>query len=159
MPSRFSSVLSKAAFLPVVPTERAAWGIAAFAPIALLVAAVAPGFWVIAPITAAGLIILVLLDAGLAGSVHKWEIEAPADTEIGQSTDLILSARHTSSRAREVEGALETDPRLATGGSVRLNLAYDSDKRHHEGCTTVHPTRRGSSDIVRAWLRWTGPLG
>ena len=59
-------------FLPIVPTERAAWLIDAFAPVALVVAAVNPQLWVIAPIAAAAMVVLVVLDGLMAGGVEEW---------------------------------------------------------------------------------------
>ncbi|MEM6585298.1 MAG: DUF58 domain-containing protein [Pseudomonadota bacterium] len=146
-------------FAPVIPTQRAAWGLAAFAPIALLIAAIAPGLWIISPIAAAGLFMLVLVDAMLAGSTPVWRIEAPADTEVGQETRLSILAQFRSGEPRQVEGALETDARLAEGGRVWFDLVFDADKQRHSGSDIVRPTRRGTARIARAWLRWTGPLG
>ncbi|MEO0644228.1 MAG: alpha/beta hydrolase fold domain-containing protein [Pseudomonadota bacterium] len=69
--ARLSSLLAKIPPLPIVPTERAAWTIAGFAPLAVLIAALAPGLWVIAPIAAAALIALIVIDAYLAGQDPK----------------------------------------------------------------------------------------
>ncbi|MDP4605915.1 MAG: DUF58 domain-containing protein, partial [Erythrobacter sp.] len=69
--------------LIIVPTERAAWIIAALAPVALVIAASAPGAWVIAPFLAGALLVLVVLDGLLSGRNTGWDIHAPADTEVG----------------------------------------------------------------------------
>lgn len=53
--------------LIIVPTERAAWCAAALAPVALVIAATAPGAWVIAPLLGGVLLALVVVDALLSG--------------------------------------------------------------------------------------------
>ena len=62
---------------PIVPTQRAAWLIAGFAPIALVIAAMQPGLWIAAPVAAAALIALVLFDALLAGKCADWRVFIP----------------------------------------------------------------------------------
>ncbi|MEM9502031.1 MAG: DUF58 domain-containing protein [Pseudomonadota bacterium] len=145
--------------LPIVPSERSAWLAAASAPIAVLIAALAPGAWVVAPIAAAALIALILLDALLAGANTDWRIFAPADTEVGQPTRLTMQARLGNGAVSHVEGSLEFDPRLGDKGVARFSLRQVENHDHLSGHHTAHPVRRGTADVSRAWLRWTGPLG
>ena len=63
MLQRLTSLLAKVPLPPIVPTQRAAWVIAAFSPLAVVIAALAPGLWVVAPVAAVALIALVLLAA------------------------------------------------------------------------------------------------
>jgi len=145
--------------LPLVPTQRAAWIIAAFAPIALVIAAVSPGLWVIAPITAVALVVLIVLDGLMAGSCEEWHVIAPADTEVGQATALDVHARFSRSSASGPEAALEFDPRLAPSGRATVTLLNDPETGARSGSVDVHPDRRGAAEISGAWLRWSGPLG
>ncbi|MEO1730879.1 MAG: DUF58 domain-containing protein [Pseudomonadota bacterium] len=145
--------------LPFVPTERAAWTIAAFAPIAVVIAAVAPGLWVIAPIAAVALITLVLLDALMAGGVESWEVDCPDDSEVGQPAAISLHARFRSGIVRSAKGALEVDERLSPGGRATLGITYDSEEERCTGTIPLFPERRGTAEISRAWLQWAGPLG
>ncbi len=145
--------------LPIVPTERTAWLAAGFAPIAVVIAAIAPGLWIIAPIAAAALIALVVLDGMLAGKRSDWRIFIPADAEVGQPTELAMQAKLPSSAISRVEGALEFDPRLGGKGVGRFRLDPVEHQEHLRGSHIAEPIRRGTAKVSRAWLRWTGPLG
>lgn len=145
--------------LPLVPTERAAWLIAAFAPIALVIGAIQPTLWIIAPVAAVALVALIVLDALMAGGVDEWQVIAPADTEVGQATPLDVHARFTRQMVSLPEAALEFDPRLAPGGRASIRLLSEPDTDAHSGSFEAYPDRRGTAPITRAWLRWSGPLG
>jgi uncharacterized protein (DUF58 family) len=148
-----------ARLLVVVPTERAAWAIAGLAPVALVIAATAPGAWVIAPVLAGVLLALVVADALLSGRNAGWDIHAPADVEVGQPALLAVTARFAGGRRRAVSAALACDARLAADGRVLVSLAPAADAPGWRGESTVTPTRRGTAEVTRAWLRWEGPLG
>jgi uncharacterized protein (DUF58 family) len=145
--------------LPLVPTERAAWIIAGFAPIALVIAAISPQLWVIAPVAAAALTVLILLDGWMAGACEEWQVIVPADTEVGQPTPIDIHARFARGLVSEPEIALEFDPRLAPTGRANVALFREPDTGAHSGNVTVRPERRGTAMISHAWLRWSGPLG
>ncbi|MEO0463109.1 MAG: DUF58 domain-containing protein [Pseudomonadota bacterium] len=145
--------------IPIVPTERAAWLIAGFAPIAVVIAAATPGLWIVAPAAAVALIALILLDAALAGGITDWEPEAPADTEVGQPTKLTIKARFRHANVAHAEAAMEFDPRLGQAGRAIFPLEPHPHDPFHIGAVTVEPERRGTAPIEHAWLRWTGPLG
>ncbi|MEM9310658.1 MAG: DUF58 domain-containing protein [Pseudomonadota bacterium] len=157
--SRLSSLAAKIPRLPIAPTERAAWVIAAFAPVAVVIAALAPGLWVIAPIAACALIALIVIDAAIAGAVERWELTVPADTEIGQRTRIVVHAVFRSRSVYKAQAAVEFDPRLHPGGRVSLNVDRSADDGPHQGFVDLAPSRRGTAAITRAWLRWPGPLG
>lgn len=144
---------------PIVPTERTAWLAAGFAPIAVVIAALVPGLWIIAPIAAVALLALVVLDAMLAGQRSDWRIFVPADTEVGQPTELAMQAKIASGSISKIEGALEFDPRLGDKGVGRFELKPVEFADHLRGSHSAHPVRRGTATVSRAWLRWTGPLG
>jgi len=145
--------------VPFVPTERAAWIAAGLAPVAVVIAASAPGAWVIAPLLGAGLLALVAIDALLAGGVTRWEVSAPADTEVGQPTRIVAEAVFANREVRGAEAALECDPRLSANGRVTIPVPRTPEVGLWEGRIDVHPTRRGTAQITRAWLRWEGRMG
>ncbi|MDZ4137585.1 MAG: DUF58 domain-containing protein [Erythrobacter sp.] len=145
--------------LPLVPTERAAWVFAGLAPVALVIAAASPGAWVIAPLAGAVLLALVVADALLAGRCAVWDVETPADVEVGQPATITVTARFASGRRTGVAAAVACDARLAPGGRITADLAPLPDAPGWRGETTVTPTRRGTAPVTRAWLRWEGPLG
>lgn len=144
----------------LIPTTRAAWLVAGAAPVALLIAALAPGAWVIAPMIGLALVLLVLLDAWLAGRVADVALTLPPDCEVGGEGWLTVGAAFAQGRPRLVEAALATDGRLLPGG--RGTLALDAPGQAGEDWRgTLHfaPARRGTGAVERLWLRWTGPLG
>jgi uncharacterized protein (DUF58 family) len=141
---------------PIVPTLRAALLAALAAPLALVLAALAPGAWLVAP--ALGLVLagLVLVDALLAGPLHEVKLHTPKEAEVGEDTPLTLLA--DIPRGRDARAALALDPRLAPGGRLELALA-PGEAGALEGTATLVPVRRGPARIEALWLRWTGPMG
>lgn len=154
----FSRLFARLPALPIVPTSRAAWIIAALAPLALLVAAASPGAWVTAPAAALTLVVLVVLDGFVAGSAERHEVIAPADTEVGRPCAIQVHAR-LRGRAGLPEAALEFDPRLGLAGRADLRLLRGEESGVFSGAIEVVPERRGTAGVTRLWLRWTGPLG
>lgn len=144
---------------PCVPTERAAWSIAGLAPLAVVVGAISPQYWVIAPIAAVALVVLIVVDAWIAGPLDEFHVIAPADTEVGQETKLDMHARFHRMGAFRHEAALEFDPRLGPEGRTNFALVATGQSREYSGSASTYPSRRGTAPITRAWLRWTGPLG
>ena len=140
----------------IVPTPRAAWIAALGAPVALLIAAAAPGAWVVAPAAGVLLLLLVLLDAALAGNVSEWRLLAPDDVEIGEPFALKLLADIPRGTPGSVEAAIECDPRLAPLG--RALIALEAANGAWQGEARLTPNRRGTARLTRMWLRWTGPL-
>lgn len=145
--------------LPLAPTERAAWSLAGLAPLAVVIGALSPQYWVIAPIVAVALTVLIVLDGLIAGPCEQWHVIVPADTEVGQETKLDVHARFVRAGARYLEAALEFDPRLGTDGMARFELVPAAKPGEFSGSQTVRPVRRGTAVITRAWLQWRGPLG
>jgi uncharacterized protein (DUF58 family) len=145
--------------LVVAPTERAAWCAAGLAPVAVVIAASAPGAWVAAPLLGGALLLLVAVDSLLAGKLAGWEVRSPDDIEVGQPSTLAVTARFASRSLARAEAALACDPRLAPEGRIAFPLAPDALAGGWRGEATLTPTRRGTAIIERVWIRWTGPLG
>ena len=141
----------------ILPTPRAALLAALAAPIALVIAAAAPGAWVVAPVAGAVLLLLVLLDAVLAGTLVEWRLLAPEDTEIGEPFAIKVLADIARGTPASVEAAIACDPRLDPSGRTLISLARAAGA--WQGEIALVPNRRGTAPFTDIWLRWTGPLG
>lgn len=142
---------------PVVPTARAAVTLAIIAPVALVIAAASPALWVIAPVAGLAVLVMVLIDALLAGRVADLRVIVPGDVEVGAPGEMAAHIALRRGRLSRAEVAMECDPRLAPGGRLVFPLTNDGDGWRGSGAFT--PSRRGTGKVTRAWLRWTGPLG
>ena len=153
--------MSIGARLPIFyPTGRTAAILAVSAPLALLLAAIAPAAWIVAPALGGALLMLVIADAVLAGRLVDLRLIAPNDAEIGQPLRVAVLADLAGRRGGSVpQAALALDPRLAEGGRVAFSLAFDPASTAWSGHTILTPSRRGSAPVTRLWLRWAGPLG
>ncbi|WP_159980781.1 MULTISPECIES: DUF58 domain-containing protein [unclassified Novosphingobium] len=142
---------------PIVPTARAAVLLALAAPVALLIAAAQPVLWVIAPVACLAILVLVIADALLPGRVEDLRVAVPVDVEVGHEEAIGAQLQFRGGSPSRAEMALECDPRLAPGGRLVFPLARGDEGWSGSGAFTA--SRRGTGKVVRAWLRWTGPLG
>ena len=140
----------------LLPTLRTARIVALAAPLALVVALIAPQAWLAVPVAALVLLVLVLVDGLRAGKLADWKLEHEADVEIGQPSPLRVSA-DLSGQAGAVRAALSLDPRIAPGGRAELDL--EPAQGVWTGETDLGPTRRGTADVDGLWLAWDGPWG
>lgn len=143
----------------IVPTERTAWLFAAAAPLALVIAATAPRAWIVVPAAAVALLLLVILDAMLAGGIAGWDLSVPPDAEVGEAAPLALECRLHGRLAGRFEAAIAFDPRLGAGGRVQFQLLRDPEDGSYRAIHRAVPLRRGKAEVSRLWLRWNGPLG
>lgn len=150
--------LSAASRFAIAPTPRAAILVAVAAPVALVIAAVAPGAWIIAPALCGAVLALVLADAIMAGPLTAADVAADEEVEVGQPGTLRLAATFGGGVRSKVDAALGADARLLPGGRGQFALHRENATQwHHTAVFT--PDRRGTGQIERLWLRWTGPLG
>lgn len=145
-------------FALIVPTIRAAALAAMAAPVALLIAALAPAAWIVAPALAVALILLILVDALAAGRTTGFALTLPADAEVGAESWLQVRADFAGGLRHEVGCALALDPRLFPGGRMAFPLFRMADG-NAQAAMAFTPARRGTAPLGRAWLRWSGPLG
>lgn len=140
------------------PSARAVLLLVGAAPLALLIAVLAPGVWpdawIAAPALGGALLLLVLLDAAFAGRLADVRVIAPDEVEVGHGVVVRVFADLTGVGA---EAVLALDPRLTHGGRTALTLA--SQDGALQGSATIVPNRRGTGSIDGVWLRWQGPLG
>ncbi|MFA7587505.1 MAG: DUF58 domain-containing protein, partial [Novosphingobium sp.] len=145
-----------AAFV-LVPTQRAAILIALAAPLALLLAAVAPQAWIAAPAFGGAVLLVVLADGLLAGRLEQARLDVPAHVEVGEAAQIRFSASFSRGRPAMVEAALSLDPRLVADGRAAMSLREQDGG--WQGMLPFTARRRGTGLVDHAWLRWTGPLG
>lgn len=149
--ARFSPTL-------IVPTERAVLLLALAAPLALVMAAMVPVLWSVAPALAGTLLGLVLIDGLLAGRLIDARLIAPREIAVGTPGEITVLADVTRD-PREVAASLASDPRLVPGGRIDLALTRDPASTAHAGSGSFTPARRGTGALTRLALRWHGPLG
>ena len=145
---------------PLVPSARALVLLALFAPLAVVLAATAPGAWVVAPLAALGLLALTAIDGLLAGRLLDIKLHYPSDVEVGQPMKLSLHAEFAGWTGRAgPQAALGFDPRLGNGGAATFALERGPVPDIWAGETELTPNRRGTGMLHELWLRWPGPLG
>ena len=142
---------------PIVPTGRTVAILAGAAPLAVLVAAVAPGTWLMVVALAFGVLLLAIGDGFAAGGLKAFTVTVPGDAEVGATHHFAFDAHFSGGRRSHAEGALGVDPRLADGG--RATAALAGSGADWAGRAAFTPSRRGTGRVTTAWLRWTGPLG
>ncbi len=141
----------------IVPTRRAAAVLALAAPVALVVGATAPGAWIAAPLLGLALLVLIVIDAVLAGRLTSFEFTTIPEAEVGEESGLQVRAQFGGGWRSAVGCALATDPRLFAGGTTSFALPRLSDGSA-QGAVMFVPNRRGTARFETLWLRWTGPL-
>ena len=144
---------------PIVPSARTLVLLALFAPLAVVIAATAPGAWVVAPAAALALLVVTLLDGLLAGRLLDLKLTYPPDIEVGQAAHLVLHAEFGGKAGGAPQGALGFDPRLGEGGAAAVTLEHGPVPDIWSAETAIVPTRRGTGLLHDLWLRWPGPFG
>jgi uncharacterized protein (DUF58 family) len=131
---------------------------AAGVPLTLVVAALAPGRWYLGlawPLTA---MLLTGIDALLAPRDGRLAVELPPFAYVGETRDLLVTARVAGRRApRAAAAAIGVNPLLEVEDDGRADIPLDQGA----GAVLLPVTavRRGVARIDAAWLRWRGPLG
>jgi uncharacterized protein (DUF58 family) len=141
-----------------VPTLRATILVALAAPVALLIGALAPGAWIVAPALGGALLLVVLADALAAGRLEDVQLIVTPDVEVGAEASMQVDVRFTGRSQGTVECAIAADPRLVEGGGAEFDLRRAGEAAW-QGRASFRPTRRGTGNVEKLWLRWTGPLG
>jgi uncharacterized protein (DUF58 family) len=142
----------------IVPTGRAIMLLAMAAPLALVIAALTPQLWSVAPALAGTLLALIVIDALMAGRLIDVRVIAPREIAVGTPGEMTVLADFAGN-PRAVAASLALDPRLAPNGRLDLALARDPASSAFGGSATFAPNRRGTGAVARLALRWQGPLG
>lgn len=142
---------------PFVPTTRAVVLAALGAPLAVLIASLAPAAWIVAPALAGAFLALIVIDGLVAARLDDWRVIVPRDAEVGQPADITLLADFRRA-PRQPRFALAVDPRLAGGGRID-GILGSAAAGGFRGIATSIPERRGIGAIEHIWIAWHGPLG
>lgn len=142
----------------IVPTGRAVRLLALTAPVALVVAALAPALWSLAPALAGTLLMLTVIDGWMAGRLIDARVIAPADMAVGTAGEIAVLADFAKP-PQVAAASLTLDPRLAPDGRLDPGLARDRASGAYAGAAAFTPNRRGTGAVTRLALRWHGPLG
>src|SRR5690606_38780127 len=134
----------------IVPSPRALVLLALLAPLAVVIAATAPGAWLAAPIAGLVLLVATALDGWLAGRLLDLKLHHPDDAEVGQPLRLSLHAEFAGRVARP-EAALGFDPRLGQHGAATFPLAAGPAPDIRAGEIELTPTRRGTAELHDLW--------
>lgn len=142
----------------IYPTRRAVLATAAGAPVALGIAAAAPGRWFLGLAWPLAVLLLCAVDAFRSIGRATAKVELPDAASVGDTLEATVSVTVDSSPApTQAEVALE-EPQLAKIGDYgRATVPLAAG----QGAVLLPITmvRRGLARIERLWLRWTGPLG
>ena len=142
----------------IYPTRKAVIVTAAGAPLALGIAAVSPGQWVLGLAWPAAMLLLCLIDALRGIGTASATVEIPQYAGVGETLDLGVSvAIDAKPRPRRAEVAFEEPRFLSIDNHGRREVALAGGR----GAALIPTTmvRRGLAQFERLWLRWTGPLG
>lgn len=142
------------------PTLRAGLLIAGGAPLAILLAAFAPGLWALGPAWSGAVLLLALLDALIAGKARHVELIVPASSELGSDVRVAIEAELAAQvPIARAEASLAVASRIVPGGRGFASLQRSGPEAALRGEFALSPVRRGALEIERLWLRWQGPLG
>jgi len=144
----------------IYPTRRAVFLLAAGVPVALLLALLAPGLWVAGPAWVLALAGLLGLDGWLAPRRGAAQFEVEAPDELGMPSgqgEAALLVGFAGRAPGELEAAMETNAKL-TVAPARVIVGARSGGPAR-AVFQMSPVRRGEGRLVRAWARWSGPLG
>jgi uncharacterized protein (DUF58 family) len=145
---------------PLVPSARAVVLLGLLAPAAVVIAATAPGAWIVAPLVGLALLAVTAIDGLLAGRLLDLKLNHPTDVEVGQPARLVLHAEFAGwTSGREPAASIGFDPRLGERGAVQFVLERGPVPDIWAGETALVPVRRGTGHLHELWLRWPGPLG
>jgi len=142
------------------PTLRAGLLVAGGAPLAIVLAAFAPGLWPLGPAWSGAILLLALLDALIAGKVRHVELIVPASSELGSEVCIGLEAELAAQvPIARAEASIAVTSRIVPGGRGFAKLQRSGPETTLRGDIALSPVRRGSLGVERLWLRWQGPLG
>jgi uncharacterized protein (DUF58 family) len=142
----------------IYPTRRAALAVAAGAPLALIAGSVAAQLWVIGALWAAGLLVLMALDAMLGAARDRLTLDAlpQLSAAVARPGEAVFTARFGGQAPGAVEAALAAGARL---GLERERVIAEVRDGVAQITAPFTPKRRGMVQLEALWLRWRGPLG
>lgn len=143
----------------IFPTPRAIYAAVAGAPVALLVATLAPAAWPLGLAWVVILVALILADAifGADRRALEWQLTAPPTVEVGETAAIEISLVFRRGSAPSSAVA-----KLETNALLRPRFWMWRSRRAGNQILVVAQVdalRRGVGQLQRVWLEWRGPLG
>jgi uncharacterized protein (DUF58 family) len=142
----------------IYPTARAIGLAAIGAPLALILAVIAPRFWLLGPAWLALVFALVLFDALLGADRRRAELTltAPGALAAGVDGEALVQLAFAGGAPGRAQLALATNVRIeASPARTTAKVA----KRLARARYTLKPRRRGMGVVEQLWARWQGPFG
>lgn len=160
----------------IAPTQRAIILVAAGAPLALVIAAMAPQIWLVGLCWSGLIVLLMLVDALLIPRIAALRFAMAAVGEVGQPVEGHMAIGLKSPlKASAIQGYAAVDSRLDHSGRQLFSLQRSDDALSESdeagnvaelwvaelwtADITVTPNRRGPAILERCGARWTGPMG
>lgn len=142
----------------IYPTRRAGLAVAAGAPLALIAGSAVEQLWVVGPVWAAALLLLMALDAMLAAARDGLTLDpvGPLSAAVARPGAVRFVARFGGAAPRSLEAALGAAERL---GLARRLVSAEVRDGAAEIVMDFTPQRRGLASLETLWIRWRGPLG
>ena len=143
----------------IYPTRLAILLAALVAPIALLVAIMAPAFWTGGLALIAFLLVLAMLDALMGPGVRSAQVscEGPSAVSVGETFAVTCHVRFAGGSARGSEFA------LGVTGPIYAPFSYRAEGEPTAtgaaAAILLEAKRRGAGRLECVWIRWPGPLG
>lgn len=143
----------------IFPTARAIYAAVAGAPVALLVATLAPQAWPLGLAWIVVLAALLLADAVLGADRRAldWQVTAPPGVEVGETAEVEISLVFRRGSAPSSATA-----RLETNALIKPQFSMWRSRRAGNQILLIvqlDALRRGVGELQRVWLEWRGPLG
>ncbi|WP_028969276.1 DUF58 domain-containing protein [Sphingomonas sp. URHD0057] len=140
----------------IYPTRLAVLATAGGAPLALALAAVAPGRWYLALAWPLAIALMCGLDALRGAGAAAAVVDLPGHAYVGEVRDCAVTVE-VGSRPRAAWVSLDSSPLIGMEDDGRARVPLDAGR----GAILLSLTmlRRGAARVEHLWLRWTGPLG
>ena len=143
----------------IYPTRLAILIAAGIAPLALLIALLAPAWWSGGLVLLALLLILCAIDALTGAGLQAGDVtcEGPRSAGIGDSFAVIVRALFRKARPGAAEFALGVSGPVEAPFGLRAGGEREGDR--FAAAIMLKAERRGTVRLETVWVRWRGPLG
>ncbi|MBW8755774.1 MAG: DUF58 domain-containing protein, partial [Sphingomonadales bacterium] len=143
----------------IYPTRFAVMAAAAGAPVALLIAVLAPDHWYAGLAWPAAILLGALIDAMLALPAGRIAagLTLPRTASVGETVDAVISVEGPARGGpANVQIAIAADPLVGLEDDGRASVPLDQGKG--AVALPVATRRRGTAQFATFWVRWRGPL-
>ena len=142
----------------IYPTARSVALAAIGAPIALVIAAIAPSYWIFGLCWPLAILLLAILDGARSIGGASVTVQLPLSAGVGSEADATIAVTISGGAAPSwVDAAVAAGPLVWMNDDGRIRLPLEQGRG--AGILTMRMERRGFVHLERLWLRWNGPLG